>query len=151
MQTARQQLHGIDKHMLKKMSVGHGLAAAAAAQFLSFLFAGAGEGWVSPLYFSAIMWVTMPLLCYRFRANVAETRKWLGLDLCVFLSGLCLDAALFVATKNEIFSIGQEVALIVFSMTWPFILPWVALWLLWQVAALVLVARGLLVMTHSRP
>ena len=41
--------------------LGLGFAMAALAQFLSFLLAGAGHGWVAPMFLSIGLWFLIPL------------------------------------------------------------------------------------------
>src|SRR5690242_2006883 len=41
--------------------LGLGFALAAVAQFLSFLLAGAGHGWVAPMFVSIALWFLIPL------------------------------------------------------------------------------------------
>ena len=111
-----------------------GIMFAAIAQFLSILLGGAGHGWVEPFFFSAAMWITLPLMAIRLSRRAAGSDspvEWL-----VLLSGLLLDMLLVIST---VFVTGTEYLLKVMAMGGlPLVALWVALWLSWQIAALFL-------------
>ena len=106
-----------------------GVAAAVVAQFVALLLTGAGHGWIPPFWFSLWLWPLLPLTLIRL-----GQRRSHALDTGLIMLALALDAALVVATIDE----GTEYFRPVITMGWPVVAVWLALWLSWQVGALIL-------------
>jgi hypothetical protein len=125
-----------------------GVITAAAAQFLAAMISGGGHAWVEPFFFSAAMWVMFPLMFIRVQQHRAGSDKLAPLDWLVMLLAIALDILLVMTTieRDEpllpMFGTGTERFVRVLR-TDP-VLPalWIALWLSWQIAALVLCIRA---------
>jgi len=115
-----------------------GIGAAAAAQIVSIAVAGGGHGWVEPFFFGPAMWLTLPLMAVRVSQHSAGSVRFPAIEPLVLLVGLGLDTALCVATNRSIIDTGRDEFLMAMSLEWPIVVPWLALWLSWQLAALFL-------------
>jgi hypothetical protein len=123
-----------------------GVVLAAAAQFIALLLSGAGHAWVEPFFFSALLWPALPLMAIRLQGRAAGSNPMV--DGTALLFGLILDALLVMATVDgmggafPMFGTGTERFLKVAAAALPLVLLWIALWLSWQGAALLLCLRG---------
>jgi hypothetical protein len=98
---------------------------------MAFVIAGGGHGWCSTLI-SAVGLVLLPLVA------VAWVRRRRTTAAIVITAGLISDIALIFATARE----GVEYVERIFETIPLFVLGWLALWLIWQVAATVALIRG---------
>lgn len=106
-----------------------GFAYAAVTLFLAWGMTGAGEGWMSPC--SCILGLAVvPIAAVGIALRAAVAGKILT------LVGLAIDGLIFTQSLNEGINYAQR--------TWrflPFVMvAWVALWLLWQITALLSLA-----------
>jgi hypothetical protein len=62
-----------------------GIMFAAVAQFLAFGLSGAGHGWTEPFFFSAAMWITLPVMAIRLSRRT--TPDWSPATLSANLAG----------------------------------------------------------------
>ena len=110
-----------------------GLLYAAIIGFLAFVFlAGGGHGWVSPYQISLAGLVVIP-----FAAVALSCRRRILLLVAVIAGALC-DLWLVIATAREGFGYFRTS----FAVVPGFVVVWVLLWLLWQVAVIIPVLRG---------
>jgi hypothetical protein len=111
-----------------------GLLIAASAQLLAFPIAGAGHGWMQPLFFSPALFVVYPILVVRLSAP--KELPWPGIEVLLVGAGIALDLLLVRATEAEGMTYFRGVLA---SPPLPHL--WLLLWLLWQALALMLVVR----------
>lgn len=108
-----------------------GLVYGALLSWMAFVIAGGGHGWCSTM-FSAIGLVLLPL------ATIAFARRRRTTAAVAITLALIFDIAMILATVHE----GVEYVERVFTTIPLFVLSWLALWLLWQVAVVVALLRG---------
>lgn len=115
-----------------------GLLLAFVAQLLAFAMMGAGHGWIAPFYASLLLWIFLPLTFAiaspfgRFRQG---RRRRL---LMIILIGLIADVALVVATIQE----GVDYFWTAMKLGGAFVIPWLLIWISWQLVAALALARG---------
>lgn len=103
-------------------AVAIGLALAMFTQFIALLMTGAGHGWITPFWFSPLLFVLNPIAFTR----VASGRKGAPvIDIILIVIGVALDIALYTRTVAE----GVEY----FSRVAPFNWVWLAFWSMPQV------------------
>jgi hypothetical protein len=118
-----------------------GLGLAALAQLLAAFLAGAGHGWVTPLFLSVILWVILPVTLYVLQQ---DDRRAVAVLWAVALIAIGADALLISGTIGEgrILSLYVEVngaaGLLIIAL-------WLTLWFFWQA----MVVRALI--KRSRP
>ena len=105
-----------------------GLGLAALAQLLSFLLAGAGHGWVAPLFLSVALWAFIPAtLSITWPIGSSSRREFFG----ILVAALGADALLISRTIDEgnalpfYVEVNGAVGLLIIGL-------WLALWLFWQ-------------------
>jgi cellulose synthase/poly-beta-1,6-N-acetylglucosamine synthase-like glycosyltransferase len=108
-----------------------GLVYGAVLTGMAFVIAGGGHGWCSTLI-SAVGLGLLPL------GAVAWTRRHRTTAVIAITLGLVSDIALVVATARE----GVEYVQRIFETIPLFVLSWLALWLVWQIAVIVALVRG---------
>lgn len=110
------------------LQLGVGLAIAAFAQLLSLFLAGAGHGWVTPLFASLLLWVMTPVtLMLAWPGNRAKWKELLPL----LLIALIANAWLIRSTIEEQGHLAHYLevnGLIGFLI----VALWVGSWLFWQ-------------------
>ena len=109
-----------------------GLGLAAVAQLLSLFLAGAGHGWVTPLFVSVILWVILPVTLYVLRQ---DDRRAAAVLWAIALIALGANALLIRGTMAERSSLSLYVGvngasgLVIIAL-------WLTLWLFWQAMVL---------------
>ena len=101
-----------------------GFLCAAAAEFLALFLAGAGHGWVAPLFYSLFLFVPYP---YVFLRTVGEIRHWVAADVLLLAAGIVADISLARDTYLH------EAIYFVRAMEMPpLAIIWMAIWAAWQ-------------------
>jgi len=112
--------------IIRGLAIVAGLLCAALAQWLAFLMAGAGHGWVAPFFFSHFLFLLYPLAFLRRVTNSGS----LGVDATLVSFGVILDIVLlFMTVSGEAQYFMRVVSLSIAPMIW------ILLWGLWQVVA----------------
>lgn len=114
-----------------------GLILAAIAHFVAAMVSGAGHGWTEPFLFSAVMWITLPLVAIRWSQHWAGSDRLRWLDWILLLTGILLNVLLATATS------GNDQPEYFYQADLPILALWIAFWLSWQLAALLLVCSPL--------
>ena len=109
--------------------LGLGFALAALAQFLSFLLAGAGHGWVAPMFVSVGLWFLMPLT-FVLAWPTAPMEKPLLLVVAAIAVGA--DALLISLSLRDSYYIRHYLE-VNGAIGLTMIGLWLALWSCWQV------------------
>jgi len=119
-----------------------GLLIAFVGQFLALGMAGAGHGWITPFWVSLILWVAYPKVLVRsFRVPDQRT---MGVELVTLFAALAGDAILVLMTLEEGVEYFEKIVRIeesVSAVLW--IGSWIAIWLGWQLIALLNLVRPL--------
>jgi hypothetical protein len=118
---------------MKAAAVGLGLLIAFVGTFLGFGLAGAGHGWVTAFWVSVVLWVGYPVALVRAYRGGPPRVDWL-ISL-TFVS----DAALLLLTRHEGV---QYFWRVIDEDGWWLVGLWIAIWLGWQVVALVNLIRA---------
>jgi hypothetical protein len=106
-----------------------GLFIAFIGHFIALGLAGAGHGWVTPLWISIVLWGVYPLTTVR-----ALRHPSFGVDSLLVFLAIALDAALVVLTVRE----GTEYFWrAVKFIEWWFFGLWIAIWFAWQLIAII--------------
>ncbi|MDB5675618.1 MAG: hypothetical protein JWM65_2600 [Sphingomonas bacterium] len=100
-----------------------GLALAMFTQFIALLMTGAGHGWITPFWFSPLLFVLNPIA---FTRVVGGRKGAPGIEIVLIVVGVALDVALYSRTMAE----GVEYFWRVIPFNW----VWLALWSGWQLA-----------------
>ena len=128
--------------MKKAGAIIAGLLTAFVGQFLALGMAGAGHGWITPFWVSLILWVAYPKVLVRsFRVPDQRT---MGVELVTLFAALAGDAILVLMTLEEGMEYFEKIVRIegsVSAVLW--IGGWIAIWLGWQLIALLNLVRPL--------
>ena len=108
-----------------------GLAIAAVAIMFAMLTSGAGHGWVSPFPFSFAMLIMWPLVLVR----MASEGKGIVLDWVLIADAAMLDLGLAWTTWT------MEADYVGWAFRSGMAYPWLAVWGLWQLLAVMSVIR----------
>ena len=115
-----------------------GLLLAFVAQFLGLVLAGAGHGWITPLYASFILWVFLPLTF----ATVSPLGPYRHGDmrrlLILIALGLIADVALVLATIWE----GAEYFWNAMGLNGGLNSLWLLIWISWQLVIALALSQG---------
>ena len=106
-----------------------GLALAACAQLLAIFLAGAGHGWVAPLYLSIALWFLIPLTL--LVAWPTHSRPRLAM-IAIAAIALAADALLVSRAWGELAAIRFFLD-VNGGFGWTILGLWLSLWFGWQV------------------
>ena len=109
-----------------------GLGLAALAQFLSVFLAGAGHGWTTPFFISAVLWVLIPIALYALMQDGTRAKILLAAIVAI---GLGADTLLVGGTMRESSALRDYVR-VNGAAAWLIIVLWLTLLLFWQGLAL---------------
>ena len=110
-----------------------GLALAVFTQFIALLMTGAGHGWITPFWFSPLLFVLNPIA---FTRVVGGPKGAPVIDIILIVIGVALDIALYTRTVGE----GVEY----FWRVAPFNWVWLVFWSLWQAGVACRIAYALM-------
>ena len=105
-----------------------GVLLAFIAQFLAFLLAGAGHGWVAPLFISIMLWVLLPASLAIAWPIGRGSRLALS---AILVAALAADAWLISRSIGEARYISHYVD-VNGAVGWLIIGLWLGLWAFWQ-------------------
>lgn len=121
-----------------------GLLLALTACFIGLMTAGAGHGWVAPLFYSFGLFAAYPIVLVR---ALHPDRKWLALDAMLVVAAVVVDILLvrdLIARadgprwrERELFLPGIDKSM------YPFFAVWLAIWFGCQVVAVRTLLRDL--------
>jgi hypothetical protein len=113
-----------------------GLLLALVACFIGLMTAGAGHGWVAPLFYSFGLFLIYPIVLIR---ALKPRRDWLMLDAAIVVFAVVVDILLVLDLiaradgprwrERELFLPGIDKSI------YPFFAIWLAIWFGWQVVA----------------
>ena len=110
-----------------RLGLGFGLAAV--AQFLGFMLAGAGHGWVAPMFVSIGLWFLIPLTLVLAWPSAQAGKSLLSVIAAIALAA---DALLLKLSLGEVSHIRRYVD-VNGAIGFTIIGLWLALWFCWQV------------------
>lgn len=109
-----------------------GLCCAVVAQFLAFVFTGAGHGWVTPFFLSGLLWFAYPLVIVRAGLGRSRSRTGCAADWITLIGAVLSNVFLILQTLTE----GEHYFwTAIDGLGLPFFIMWLATWLGWQVIA----------------
>ncbi|MBW6422503.1 hypothetical protein KX729_13680 [Rhizobium sp. XQZ8] len=120
--------------MSKLAWIGSGILLWLATQTLAVMLAGAGHDWGMPMWVSIPLIALYPLVLVRVSA---PDKNALLVDACIIVAAVALDACL---TAN-LFMEERAYFLRVWTTGPAVVVGWVALWLIWNAACVVSLAR----------
>jgi hypothetical protein len=112
--------------------LGLGFGLAAFAQFLGFLLAGAGHGWVAPMFLSIGLWFLLPLALVLAWPSAPTEKPLLFLIAAIAVAA---DALLIKLSLGETPHIRHYVD-VNGAIGFTIIGLWLSLWFCWQVILL---------------
>ena len=116
-----------------------GLLVAAIGQLLGLGLAGAGHGWIAPLFASLVLWAAYPLTFGRALDVFIIGRRGVRSEPGLLLAAAASDALLLWLTRRE----GVEYFWRVITIYgWATIAPWMTIWLGWQLLVLLTLIRA---------
>ena len=119
----------IDRLAKPAARIALGLGMAALAQLLSVMLAGAGHGWVAPLFLSVALWVLLPLALWLAWPFAGSGDPWALCGLAAVAVGA--DAALVILTLGEFshilfyIEVNGLAGMLIIGL-------WLCLWSFWQ-------------------
>lgn len=112
-----------------------GTGCAAIAQFLALGLAGAGHGWVTPFFYSPLLFIAYPVILVRL---TEQRRRARWVEVALLAIAIAIDLRL-VAN-----ALGSEATYFSQVMTDApvFLIPWLCLWSTWQILTVRLLLRS---------
>jgi len=114
--------------VFKGLAVLASLALAASAQYLAFGLAGAGHGWVAPLFYSLLLFVAYPVA---FLRRMDTSHPSIAIDVGLLVVAGIADLLLVIQTVIQ----EPHYFVMVIGFAGPFAVLWLVLWCLWQMLA----------------